>query len=485
MTDIRNIARSSTLLTRTVAAALWMGLAVAACGADLHVDPAGGDDARDGVEHAVQTISRAIQLAQPGDTIHLQPVVYRDWAAFFDKSGEPGRPIVLDGHGATLDGCDPLQPQDWTESEPGLFFNANLMPLTDAIIDRWFFVFDGQLNRMGRCSKGPSLPLKMPADLQPGEWTFIKDEERTQTARAGYILGTFWLKLAPAMALADARVEVPVRMAGVAMRGNSQHLAVRNLTATRPYNDGYNLSDCRDVAFENIRAIDCGDDGISAHGECLYTVDGFTSIGNATGICDTGNSQTSYRGVFIDRCLGFDLFFLDTGRYAVSDAHIRSASAKPLYLLGREAPAASCTVTLNNVWLERVGDAAEVRVSPGCRLQASRSTFSHLDWQATGGEINLEQCVVEGNIPLDPARPPRLHLWPDARWHGDGNRYAWDSIRVGDRAFAANDLAAFREATNSDRGSLWPAENTPPHPGIGVDRQRLPSAETAAEPARK
>lgn len=45
---------------------------------DLHVDPTNGEDAHDGAAQPVKTIARAIRLAQPGDTIHLRPVTYRD-----------------------------------------------------------------------------------------------------------------------------------------------------------------------------------------------------------------------------------------------------------------------------------------------------------------------------------------------------------------------------------------------------------------------
>lgn len=458
----------------TALAVCW---SVSVFAADLHVDPERGDDARDGVAAPVKTIGKAIKLAQPGDTIHLKPLGYRDWAGFFDKSGEPGRPITLDGHGATLDGCDPLDPNGWTETEPGLFRNTDLMSLTDAIVDRWFFFMDGKLNRMRRCSKGPSEPLKTPEALLPGEWTFVKDAERTAAARAGYIHGAFWLKLPPGQKLAEAKIEYPLRMAGVAMHGKCAHLAVRNLTSTRPYNDGFNLSDCREIEFTNIRAIDCADDGISAHGTCRYRVEGFTSIGNATGICDTGDSETTYRHVFIDRCIGFDLFFLDTGRYSISDAHIRSSAKQPLYLQGRTAPAGSCAVTLDNVWLERMGNEAEVRVSPGCRLTARRSTFGNVNWQATGGEISLERCEIGGIVENDPTRKPWLHLWPEARWHGLDNRYGFSSIRVANRTFVPAEWDAFRLATNSDLHSRWADDALPEEPGIGVDRQRLPLAQ--------
>lgn len=399
---------------------------------------------------------------------------YRDWAFFYDKSGEPGRPITLEGHGATLDGCDPLDAEGWTETEPGLFHNSDLMPLTDAIIDRWFFVMDGKLNRMNRCSKGPSEQLRTPEALKPGEWTFVKDVERTATAKAGYIHGTFWLRLPPGQGIGDAKIEVPVRMAGVAMRESCSHLVVRNVTSIRPYNDGFNLSDCQDIVFENIRAIDCGDDGISAHGACRYRVDGFASIGNATGICDTGDSQTFYRNVLIDRCIGFDLYFLDTGQYSVSDAYIRSTSSKPLYLQGRDAPAGPCTLTLDNVWLQRLGGEAEVRVSDGTRLIARGCTFESLDWQATGGEISLKQCEIGGMLAATPQRRPGLHLWPDARWRGVGNRYGFSDIRVGSRTYTVNNFAAFCQSTNSDRDSQWVLEELPAEPGVGVEKRRLP-----------
>lgn len=449
-------------------ATLLFAFAVAtASAADLHVDPTTGNDASDGRSVPVKTIARAIRLAAPGDTIHLRPVTYRDLAAFFDKAGEPDKPITLDGHGATLDGCDPLDPKGWVEVEPGLFRHDDLLSLTDAIIDRWFLLWDGKLNRMRRCSKGPSEPLKSPESLAVGEWTFVKDAERTKAARAGYIHGSFFIRLASGQKLAEADIRIPYRPAGVLMHGACRHLIVRNLTSTHPYNDGFNLSDCRDIVFENIRAIDCGDDGISAHGECRYRVDGLTSIGNATGICDTGASETSYRRVLIERCIGFDLFFLDTGKYSMSDARIRSSAVRPLYLQGREPPATPCTVTLDNVWLERIGGESEVRVSSNCRLTASRSTFTGLDWQATGGELSLERCVIAGAVKTDPPRQPRLHLWAAARWSGESNRYAFGSIRVEQSTFVARDQQKFFDTVASERDSRWTAADPAPDDAVG------------------
>ena len=467
---------------------LWLWFSVGSpvgFAADIHVDPNLGDDSADGSVSALKTIAAAIRQAKPGDSIHLKPdTVYRDWAAFFDKSGEPGRPITLDGHGATLDGCDPLDPGGWVEIEPGLFRNDDLMPLTDAIIDRWFFVMDDHLNRMQRCSKGPSQPLKMPQELQPGEWTFIKDPDRTKTARTGYIFGSFWIQLPVNVSLLEAMIEVPIRTAGVLIRGTSSHLVIRNLTSTRPYNDGFNLSDSKDILLENIQAINCGDDGISAHGHCRYSVKGFRSIGNATGICDTGTSETTYDEVLIRNCIGFDLFFLDSGIYTVRNAQVISSAAQAFYLLGREAPAEPCRVTLENVLIRREGIASEVRVSTNCLLKAQHLTLLNLDVQATGGTIELSQSFIGGEIPVaevqsddapaDQSRKPNLHLWKDATWRGNGNWYDLSSVRVDRVTYSKSVFNAFIQAVAAEQGSRWEAGTPVTAAAVGLGAKIAP-----------
>jgi hypothetical protein len=146
----------------------------------------------------------------------------------------------LDGHGATLEGSDPLDPATWIEESPGLFRNDNLMRLDDAVIGRWFFLWGGKMIHMGRTSKGKSDPLKAVKDLQPGEWTFVKDPSREKPP-SKQIYGSFYIKLPPGQKLADANIHAPVRSAGVQMAGDNAWLVIKNLTATHPYNDGFNI----------------------------------------------------------------------------------------------------------------------------------------------------------------------------------------------------------------------------------------------------
>ncbi len=361
----------------------------------LALFPAGLRSADIRVGHDVPTIAHAIKAAQPGDTIHLEPKVYRDYAGFYAKRGEPGKPITLDGHGATLEGSDPLDPSQWREVSPGLFAADELLPrLDDAIIARWFFLIDGKMSRMGRTSKGRSAPLKTPDDLQPGEWTFVKDSSREPTPPSRQIFGTFFIRLSPGQSLADANIFVPVRSAGVQFSGDNAHLVIRNLTATHPYNDGFNIhGDCRDVVFENIRAIECGDDGISAHESAQYRVDGFVSIGNSTGICDTGTARTSYRRVFIADCVGFDLYFLDEGRYTLTDALVLSSAQNPLTVTGRTE--GDCHLTMENVLIRRLVEPRIGQVTTRATLDARRCTFEGLDVRVTG-TATWDQCLVNG-----------------------------------------------------------------------------------------
>ena len=117
--------------------------------------------------------------------MHLAPVRYKEVAVFANKVGEAGRPIILDGHGATLDGADPLKPEDWQLVSPGLYRNDHLLRMDPAILMRWFFVFNGKMNHMGRTSKGTSAELKKPSDLAPGEWTFVPAAPITRESKDG------------------------------------------------------------------------------------------------------------------------------------------------------------------------------------------------------------------------------------------------------------------------------------------------------------
>ena len=357
-------------------------------------------DIRVGIDKDAPTIASATKLAQAGDTIHLEPKIYYDYAGFYTKKGEPGKPVTLDGHGATLEGSDPLDVSKWKEVSPGLFANDNLIARNDdAILGRWFFLWNGTMNHMGRTSKGRIAPFKKLEELQAGEWTFVKDPSREKPP-SKQVYGTFYVKIPAGQKLADANIRAPMRSAGVQMSGDNAHLVIKNITSTHVYNDGFNIhGDCRDVVFENIRAIECGDDGISAHESAEYRVDGLVSIGNSTGITDTVAAHTSYNRVFIADNLGHDLFFLDDGRYKLTNAVVLSSSQNPFSLTGRDDKHAE--LYIENVLIRRVVEhSSPAQVAKTAVLRAKKLTIESLpvDWR---GDVKFEDCVINGKATPD------------------------------------------------------------------------------------
>jgi len=391
----------------------------------LLVDPAG----------EIRTIAQAVKRARPGDTIRLTPGVYKESIVFHDRSGEYGKPITIDGQGATLDGGDDQDLSTWEDLGEGLYRRVKLLRMDDGILMRWFMVFDGKMQRMGRCSKGPSLALKKPAELALNEWTYVKEED------------ALYVRVKP-----GAKVIAPIRSSGVAISGTCRHLTIRNVTATHVYNDGYNIHGwCRNVIFENIKAIECGDDGVSAHDDCEITVDGLVSQGNATGITDTNDSVSHYRNVTIRDCDGFDLFFIGNNSHSVINAEIHSRAARTLTLDGTRGDGGRCTLRLENVKLLREGPANEMRVTANSRLEMEQVECTNLLLQVTGGEVIANRCTFTGNP------KSHIHLWPGTRWAGDNNAFDVTGLRFGDRWFYAKDAKAFADVFNSDRNSRWEA----------------------------
>jgi hypothetical protein len=409
--------------------------------AALHVNPSTGDDSNDGRSQPVKTIARAIHLVQPGDTIHLTPGTYFESADFINKHGLPGQPITLDGHGAVLEGTEAVTSKDWEQVEPGLYRRLNLYPKTDdAIVGRWYLLWGGKMNRMDRCSKGPTAPLKHTADLRPGEWTYVKSEN------------AFYLRIPPEQTLEQANIRYPARSNAVSHSSSGSWMIVKDLTGTHFYNDGFNIHGAqRNLVFENITAIECGDDGFSAHEDADCQITGFTSIGNATGLCDTGTSQTHYRNVTIKDCIGYDLYFIGL-KHSLENATVESRAARAFHLSGDHlADGQVCELRLKNVRIQRVGGGPqELRIGNAGRLHAEACQFLGLNLTMTpGAAIHLRHCQLAG----DPK--PEVLLHANTIWRGEGNHFDLKSLRIGQTTFTPATFAEFQKHTGGDRTSQW------------------------------
>ncbi len=427
---------------------------------DLHVDPTAGDDSNNGRSAPVKTIARAMKLAQPGDTIHLTPETYYESADFTNKHGLPGKPITLDGHGAVLDGSEPVTSAEWKMVAPDLYRRQKIYKTTDdAIVARWFLLWDGKMQRMNRCSKGPSEPLKIPEDLQPGEWTFVREDG-----------DAFYLKLAPGQKLDEANIRYPARSSAVVQSIAGSWLTVKNVTGMHVYNDGFNVHGAqRNLVYENIAAIECGDDGFSAHEDVDCEINGFVSIRNATGFCDTGTSQTHYRNLFIKECTGYDMFFIGL-KHSVENALIESSAARAFWADGALLKDGQlCQVKMKNVIVKRVGGGPqELRVGKGGALFAENCTFDSLNVTLTPkGSVDFRKCVFKkGEF------HPEVQTYRNTIWRGDMNSYDFKSFRVVHQPYTPETFDEFRKFMGSETGSTWAVDPTVPE-GIGADEVSL------------
>ena len=356
-----------------------------------------GDDAANGLSATkntagapVKTLVKAVSLLQPGDTLHLAVTnePYRETLRLGDNfGGVPGKPITIDGHGATITGCDPLRIESWQPSgAPGLYKSATFLSELEefgdpAKLGRVYLVFDGVAQHMGRSMKGAKAHFKAPGDLQPGEWTYSAAEQ------------TFYIKVSGS--LADAKVEAPYRRNGLAVRAPkvaATHFVVKNLIVCRVLNDGYNLHGAtKDVLLQNIAALECGDDGISPHETCEVEIDGFWSVGNSTGMANGNLSTTKARNVRLEGNLGHQLM---TGHSPVTELTnaiiIGTPGTQPINISNSQ----DTRLKMDNVLIASPAGQKNV-IIPHTTIDATRLTVWGPTWEIAG-KVNVSTSVIGG-----------------------------------------------------------------------------------------
>ncbi|MEO6789161.1 MAG: hypothetical protein ABI318_23810, partial [Chthoniobacteraceae bacterium] len=313
-----------------------------------------------------------------------------------------------------------------------------------------------------------SLPFKKSADLLPGEWTYVQDED------------AFYIKLPAGQSLDAANIRYPARSSAVAQGISGSWLTVRNITGTHVYNDGYNVhGKQRHLVYENIAAIECGDDGFSAHENAECDIDGFTSIGNATGLCDTVSCVTHYKNVFIKDCHGYDIYFISDSPHSMENVVVESTAARVLQIAQfRETPQGRVTnVTLKNMSIRRIsGTPGDARIGSGCSLVLDHCTIRDVNFIMTPrGAMNVQQCILTGTP------KPDVLLYANTIWQGAGNLYDLGSLRVGQTSFTPKTFADFQKLTAGEVGSKWESFTTWPD-GTGADEASLQHLRTMRNP---
>ena len=274
--------------------------ALACFSAELEVDYSGKKNG------AYRNFKSALDAAKDGDTIKILKMEFTIYDSIIVRNRKN---LTVDGMFNTFSGLEKADHNNWKQVSPGLWkrdINTNT-----GISMRYFMVINGKLNRMGRLFKAPNrIPYKKVSELKDNEWTVIAGKDVKGKRTKPY---SIYLKLPVQISdISQADVKEPRinHLNGVEISGKCSNLTFKNMVCRNFWNDGYNIHNhAYNIVFDTICAIDCGDDGISAHEDCEIKVKNFVSLGNSTGICHIQQVTASHVNCYIEGALGKDIFF--------------------------------------------------------------------------------------------------------------------------------------------------------------------------------
>ncbi len=389
------------------------------------------------------SLESVVRQLMPGDVVKIQPTseMVRDGLKLVNLKGTAEAPIVIDGGGCTFLGTELLRPVEWEAVGEGVYKSTawiKRMQFSKTDLQRFYVVFNDTVQNMGRVSKGKQPSLPAASALQQGQWTYDP------------ATSTLFIRLAPEQSIEVSGVEFPERDSGVAISGmNSAYLEIRNVTAKRFLNDGYNIhGKCDNVHFENISAIECGDDGFSAHDDCSVTVKNYRAERNATGICNVNRSTFISSEVTFLNNQAYEIFALDASKNTIEGGRIESTQSKPLVARGSDKDPSPCHLTLKQVTIKSSLKGALVAVEKDTIFSASDVRTQGCSWQIGGGEVELTNSHLSGSDLF-------LRIGAAATWKASNNTYTLGSIDFHGQAFKADQFAAYQAASGQDSSSTW------------------------------
>ena len=351
--------------------------------AEYYVDFNRGNDGAAGSAVApLRSFDAAARKAKPGDTIHLVPSdqpIYT-MVRTFKLKGTADKPIVVDGSFNILTGAARITSKEAEQVSPGLY-RTTIKDPGEAMVWRFFLLFDGKQQRMEQHSKRQCGKLKKPEELKPFEWTLVN---RT----------TLYFRLPEGKTPDTVRVEMPRLANGVGVYEGSEHLVIKNFIATWFWNDGFNIHHAsKNITFENIAAIGCGDDSVSAHDGCVITVKNLVAIGNGTGICHAGTAEADHENLYIADSDSRDFFVLNRRN---SFRNVAVDAAAPIYSdVGDKGDA-----VLENLWFYSEKPGACFRTIRGGTITAKNvKLYNHTQPGNTPGiEVVKDPAPVQAAI---------------------------------------------------------------------------------------
>jgi hypothetical protein len=318
-----------------------------------------------------------VRVAGPGDTVHLaasrEP--YRESLLLSGPSnwthagGEPGRPLVIDGHGGTLTGAEPCPPAGWEPWQGRVYRRADFPQAAALMVGDervpaasptlalepgdWIY-FPPYKHLYLRPAATPIGDVQLvpaagePETVVPSRWgpagaqgvvrlvgvaepvalmiagrrvPPITIKERLKPGQCTVESGTVYYHLPEGKSFESLSIECVVRANGVHLSGTTAHVVIRNLHVTRFSNDGFNIhGQAHDILFQNITATHCFDEGYSAHSDAETAVEGGRLLFNASGLTDVGRARTRCRDMLIAFNDGIGYLGMDATHEDLEDA---------------------------------------------------------------------------------------------------------------------------------------------------------------------
>ena len=226
------------------------------------------------------------------------------------RSGTPEKPEVFDGQGMLIDLGTRVSDHDWImdgelwTSQPGILKSFGHTP---RIAGQTAGLFIGDIPitipRDHEAEKGrPDMKSKCyfpPQKLKPGEMGYAKDGSLyfrwPKGCKPGKGIGADRGRFKPIILPAKNGVN------GVSIACSD--IIIRNLTVKYAGNDGFNIhGDRAGIRLENVRALSCADEGISAHETTEMEVFDSEIAWNGSisgGVTDVNDAVTTYRNCII------------------------------------------------------------------------------------------------------------------------------------------------------------------------------------------
>ena len=395
----------------------------------------------DGIHGPLATLRRAAAVLKTSDRLEIAKTSrpYREILAI-SKGGVPEAPLVVEGHGATIDALGPVPAAQWKSEPEGLFstpFTTNANKL-ERVQDVLSWIGSPQIWFVdGRPAANAKTPRELAAMASGFYWN--KGEHR------------LYFKPPAGKKPEDVRVEIPLRGTGIVVVG-VDHVVVQNLRSVHSLNDGVGTGHCTGVTFRNIDGSDNCDQGFSAHGGAVNILEDCRFERNAgSGICDVGNSVTIFRRcVIAHNTFESGAFFLDDGFHVLEDCAIFDNDDGPQVIAGGQ-----CAVQLRNcVVCGRPGNAQPLVDAAGGNLTLDTCTVAD---GVVGARLDGKRGVLRITNSLFSRCDQALVAVPkggEARFTSNYNGWHLGVIRFGDVRYTAQTWPDYRKVSRQDAGSL-------------------------------